>query len=163
MLVLCIMEVTPGEIKEAFTREVLNTHGDYVMSLLKDSISDLSLIDQGNLLGGISYKIQKKGNDFALEFSFTGYGRAIEIAFHRRKKQNTRDIIKQLYGVKSREDVKAQQAIRKRKDTRWYSRNVYGALNTLIGRYMYGFTEEEIERLKSIITTAATSGQILVK
>lgn len=157
------MEVTPGEIKEAFTREVLNNHGDYVMDILKDSISDLSLIDQGNLLGSISFKVKRIGADFAIEFSFTGYGRAIEIAFHRRKKTNTRDVIKQLYGVKSREDVKAEQSIRSRKDTRWYSRNVYGTINTLIGRYMYGFTEQEIERLKSIITTAATSGQMIVR
>jgi len=142
-------------VKDAFVRDVLNSHGQYVTTILNNSISELTLIQQGGLKGSVSYDVKKEGNDYVLAFNFMSYGRAIEIAYFRRKKG--REIEKQLYGIKSREDVKAEMSIRNRKNTRWYSRNVYGTINTLYGRLMHGFTEEEAERLKNIIAEAVVS------
>lgn len=37
------------------------------------------------------------------------------------------------------------------KKNRWYARNMYGGLNRLIGRVMYGLSDHEIARLKGIL------------
>ena len=38
-----------------------------------------------------------------------------------------------------------------KKNTRWYAKNMYGGLNRLISRVMYGLSDAEIARLKGIL------------
>jgi len=152
LLVLCIMD---DAVKNAFVSDVLKSHGEFVVSMLNNSISELSLIKAGNLQGSVSFDVSKNGNDYMLSFNFKGYGRAIEIAYFR--KARGLDVTKKLFGIKSREDIKAEQSVKSRKNTRWYSKNAYGSLNTLYGRLSYGFTNEEAQRLKAILEEAATA------
>lgn len=152
------MEFSLDEAKRLFIREVLDQHGDYLSDILVDDISDKNIIDKGALLSSISFKINQYGQNYALIFNFPGYGRMVEINFHKRKRGNTRDTIKQLYKIQSREDVLERRAKRQRKDLRWYSHNVYGSLNTLYARLSSEFTDDEISRLKKIIENSSYTG-----
>jgi len=73
-----------------------------------------------------------------LSIKFPDYGRFIEIQKHKHR-------IK----TESRSSNEAKwRKKQKKKDTSWYSRNAYGALNKLIGNLMYGYSDEVMERLK---------------
>jgi hypothetical protein len=87
-----------------------------------------------------------------------GYGRALEINYYK-KPGYTRAAWKDIYGIKSREDIQMEYASKNRKKVNWYSRNVYGSLNTLYSRVAYGYTEEAIQRLKQIISEPGYQSQ----
>ena len=138
-----------NELELAFIEEVLDQHGEYLADLLIDDIQDKKLIDKENLMSGIDYRVSKYGIDPVLLFSFPAYGRFIEINFHKKSqneniwdsKQANRDIL----GLRSNRKRK------KKKDTRWYARNVYGSINRLLGVLGSEFTEHEKARLQRIL------------
>lgn len=138
-----------------FLKEILDQHGEYISDLLYGTIESKNLIKTEELLSGIYYTVKRGMNDsWILSFSFPVYGRFIEIAFH--KSRNSRkwnaNTNKTLWRARSRDDRK------KRKDTRWYSKNVYGSINTLISRVSTEFTESERLRLRKILEDAAIKG-----
>ena len=148
------MEFNIEEAQELFVKESLSEHGDYIMELLVEQIVDKKLIKSTDLLSQLKYNITKKNNDFSLNVSFPGYGRAVEIGYYKRKKnynQETNEFIKKLFGIESVEDVRRKKAKRDVRKLNWYSRSVYGSLNKLISKLMYGFGEEELKYLKRII------------
>ncbi len=138
-----------NELELAFIEEVLDQHGEYLADLLIDDIEQKNLVDSGKLIEGIDYRVSKYGIDPVLLFSFPAYGRFIEINFHKKSqneniwdsKQANRDIL----GLRSNRKRK------KKKDTRWYARNVYGSINRLLGVLGSEFTEHEKARLQRIL------------
>jgi len=140
-------EPSKEDIKFIFQEEVLRNHADYLMKLLQDSIREKKLIVSGDLLNSINFEVVKEGINWNLNFSFYDYGRFIEINSNKRKRASRFNLNtnKDIWGIK--------ENTMKKKKTDWYTRNVYGALNRLIGTLMYEFTDEEIARIKKQIET----------
>ena len=138
-----------NDIELLWIREVLDQHGEYIVDLLQEAIENKNLIKEGDLQESLDYKTDYKATNPKLSISFLSYGRAIEINFHKRSK-NTKTFLKPntnqvVWGIRS------QNKIKKKKDTNFYSRNVYGSLNRLIGIIMYELGDQEIARLKNIL------------
>ncbi len=142
------------DIEQLFIREALDQHGEYLNDLFTGAIEKKGLIDQGNLLSNIYYRVEKRGMSYVLAFTFKGYGRVIEIMYHKRRRNAIESIRKNLDVWNTR----AKQRRPRRKDTRWYARNLYGAQNKLIGHIMYGLTEDMSQRLRAIIQKQIESG-----
>lgn len=140
-------EPTREDIKFLFQEEVLKKHGNYLMKLLRESIKEKELISTGDLLDIIDFEVVRDGINWNLNFSFYDYGRFIEINRNKHKRASRFDfnVNKEIWGIKENS--------MKRKKTDWYTRNMYGALNRLIGTLMYEFTEEEIARIKRKLET----------
>lgn len=137
------------ELKLLYIQEELSQHGEWLCDELRDAIELKGLKDTDVLVDSIDYSHFMDGDNPGLRVKFCGYGRAFEIAGYQKKKQNkwavnTNRIV---WKIKERKVKKAQ----KKKDTRWYAKNMYGGQNRLIGRIMYGLSDIEIERLKGIL------------
>jgi hypothetical protein len=148
------MEGRFSELELTFIAEVLDQHGEYLTDLLVDAIESKKLIsqeDKDHLIESISYDTTKFGINPALVINFPAYGRFIEINYHKRSKNTSLldqdSANKALWGRSNTKKLTRK----KKKDTRWYSKNVYGSLNRLIGILMYEFTEEERARLTNIL------------
>lgn len=131
-----------NDIEDLFVREVLDTHGEYIVDLLQESIEEKKLRITDELLESLDYKVVKRGGDYVLQISFLSYGRAIEIQFFK-SKRNRRDI--------SEKQKSADFRRAKKKDTRFYAKNVYGSINRLLGRMSSEYGDQEIARLKGIL------------
>ena len=135
-----------NEVELLFIQEVLDQHGEYLADLLTDDVEKKRLRKKDELLSSIHYKVTKYGIDPVLQVSFMSYGRAIEIAWHKRS-QNTKkwvtDTNKEVWGINRRK--------KRKKNTLWYARNVYGSQNRLISILSNEFTNEEQARLKNIL------------
>lgn len=131
-----------NEIEDLFVSKVLDTHGEYLIDLLQNSIEEKGLRITDELLESLNYKVEKKGNDYVLVVSFLSYGRAIEIGFFKSKR-----IRREQRAMNQTDNIRR----RKKKDTRFYAKNVYGSINSLLGRMSSEYTEQEIARLKGIL------------
>jgi len=142
---------TDKELEYEFIVESLDVWADvWVIPELEDAIDRLNLKNTGDLRTSFSSKVVRGVNP-KLELTFLSYGRAIEIAYHKKRSKNTSKFLreqtnKSLWGVKSKSKSK--------KDTRWYSKNVYGSLNRLIGKLMYEYDDVALERMKNILSKA---------
>lgn len=153
--------IMPGrytDLEFEFILEILDQHGEYLSDLLVESISRKTLIDQGVLVDDIHFRVAKYGQNPVLQFSFLDYGRFIEIRYHSKSRNTTlwRDSHRE-----ARKAILGRQVVsrnfRRKKDTRWYAKNVYGSVNRLIGKLMYEFTEEEKQRLHQILELRKSS------
>jgi hypothetical protein len=138
-----------GKFDEAellFIQEVLDQHGEYLVDLMHDEIERKNLRVTDDLLDSINYKVTHYGIDPVLQVSFFSYGRAIEIRWHKRS-SNTRnwttDTNKEVWGT--------NRKTRKKKNTLFYARNVYGSQNRLISMISNDYTEEEKIRIRNIL------------
>ncbi|MCX6232749.1 MAG: hypothetical protein NTZ33_14520 [Bacteroidetes bacterium] len=150
------MEGKYNEVEQLFIKEILDQHGEYLTDLFVTAIEAKKLVNTGELLAGISYRVEKRGNNFILSFTFPEYGRQIEIRYHKSKNAQKLKPIntnRLLWNIRSKTDKSA-----KNKDARWYAKNLYGAQNTLIGRLGVEYTKDEILRLKNIIADSKTRG-----
>lgn len=142
------------EIDMMFISEQLDLHGEFLSDLFVKRIDNKKLRDSDELIDNITYKVQKYGNSPVLAFRFPDHGRFIEINFH--KKKGPRSIAEAidtdqlLYNIQRR-----KKAQKKKKDTRWYTHNVYGSLNRLLERLASEYSEVEIARLKGILKLSA--------
>lgn len=148
------MEGRFSELELLFIAETLDQHGEFLTDLLVDAIESKTLIsddDKQHLIDSISYKTEKYGINPALVLDFPNYGRFIEINYHKRR-QNAAILDDESVNhlVWSNRSNRKKSA-KKKKDTRWYAKNVYGSLNRLIGILMYEFTDEERARLTHIL------------
>lgn len=142
-----------SEIELAFIDEQLAHHGVYLRDLLMTAIKKRYLIKSRQLVGGIAWSRKHKSNP-ELEFWFPDYGRFIEINYHKKVRssntkqwtENLENANRSILGI--RENKKSKK---RKKDTRWYAGTAYGAMNELIGRIMYGYSDIELERLKQMI------------
>lgn len=135
-----------------FIRDILDEHGDDLTQALIDDIEALELIDSENLLNSVKSKINPPSDliNPRLSIEFYSYGRAIEINWHKSKNAksfsapNTNQIV---WGMRNKQPNSGK--LRKRKNTLWYSRNVYGSLNRLIGKIMYEYQDWVIAKEKA--------------
>lgn len=141
-----------NEVESLFVREIVSEHGTYIVDLLADTIEELNqkrgnrnaLINTGELIDSLNWDVKKISNGYVLEISFLGYGRAVEIQYFK-SKQLRRD-------TSAKTEAKNLRRASK-KDTRFYSKNVYGSINRLLGRVSSEYSDEEIKRLKGILNT----------
>lgn len=144
-------------IENLFVQEELDQHGEFLMDLLVEAIEAKDLVKTQALMESMYYTVNKREGNNSLTLNLFGYGRAIEIRYHTSKnsrkleKVNTNQLLWKARGHEVR---------KKRKDTRWYSHNVYGSLNRLFGRIAWGLSEQEKERLKKILEAAGERGKI---
>jgi len=138
------MDSKYNEVELLFIREILDQHGEFIIDELHDKIKKLKLRNSGELTDSLDYKVSKYGVDPVLQISFFGYGRAIEIQFHKlRKNRASFNTGSSAWGNEGKR--------RKHKNTRWYAKTVYGSINRLLSNLSTEFTENEIKRLKGII------------
>jgi len=148
-----------NDIEDLFVREVLDTHGEYIVDLLQESIESKKLRLTDELLESLNYKVRKSSNGYSLEVSFLTYGRFIEINFFKSKAirkhylQESGDIKRLRVSGNSSENFRRL----KKKDTRFYAKNVYGSINRLLGRMSSEYSDQEIARLKGILQNRITS------
>ncbi|MEI6577788.1 MAG: hypothetical protein WCO63_16565 [Bacteroidota bacterium] len=129
-----------------FINEVLHKHGEYVKSLLKADINTKRLIKSRDLRASIKNQDQVYGESPVLQMSFLGYGRAIEINWHKKSGNS----LGMLMGSSNRQTLGKKK---KKKNTRWYSRNVYGTLNNLIAILLYEYADHVREAIKDNLET----------
>ncbi|WP_270436342.1 hypothetical protein [Candidatus Bacteroides intestinigallinarum] len=131
------------ELKTLFIEEELSQHGEWLCDILTEAIETRKLMQTDALHDSIDYKTFHDGENPGLKVSFFSYGRAFEIAGNKKNRHQV-DTNRMVWGMKAnRNPVK--------KNTRWYAKNMYGGLNRLISRVMYGLSDAEIARLKGIL------------
>ncbi|MDR2824014.1 MAG: hypothetical protein LBB41_02300 [Prevotellaceae bacterium] len=134
-----------NDVERVFIKETLENHGEYLMDLLQNSIESKGLIETQELLDSLDFETFERPNgDFYLYVYFPDYGRFIEINYFK-SKSIRKEKIKE--GVKSKN-------LRRHKDTRFYSKNVYGSINRLIGLLGSNYSEAMIQSIKQKITNA---------
>lgn len=137
-----------NDIEDLFVREILDTHGEYIVDLLQDSIEEKKLRITDELLESLDYKVVKREGDYVLQISFLSYGRAVEIQYFKSKRVRR----------ENSENNKSTDFRRaKKKDTRFYAKNVYGSINRLLGRMSSEYSDQEIARLKGILENRITA------
>lgn len=131
------------ELKTLYIEEELSQHGEWLCDVLMEAIDKRKLIQTRGLRDSFKQTAFHKGENPGLRVSFFSYGRALEIAGNR-KNRHTVDTNRDVWGMK-------QNRNRMKKNTQWYAKNMFGGLNRLISRVMYGLSDREIERLKGIL------------
>ncbi|WP_321520008.1 hypothetical protein [uncultured Bacteroides sp.] len=139
------------ELKLLFIQEELSQHGEWLVDVLSEAIEKRGLMRTENLLESVDYKTFTEGQNPGLRVSFFSYGRAFEIAGRKKINRHSVDTNKMIWKQKKNRNVM-------KKNTQWYVRNMYGGLNRLISRVMYGLSDVEIARLKGILENRATGG-----
>lgn len=139
-------EFATKDIELLWQEEVLDQHGEFLLDLLQDTISEKNIRVTDDLLESLNYRIFTEGNDRGLRINFLTYGRFIEIRKHKKRNRMDTNTNVLLWNAKDN-SMKA----RKMKDVDWYSRNAYGSINRLIAIVMNELTDDEINRLKGII------------
>jgi len=143
-------EVKEYQIQDEFINETLWEYSEYLFDLLVDSIQDKNLINTGYLLNYLQsnniFNIYERGAHF-LEIKFPDYGRLMEINYHKRI-QTQKDIVNPLrVNTTAKWKKEKSKNKQKHKNTQWYTRNVYGSFNYLLGKLMYGLSDEIRESL----------------
>lgn len=132
------------DLKLLFIEEELSQHGEWLCDILQQEIEKKRLKDSGSLLNSLNYSSFKSGNNPGLRVNFMSYGRAIDINAYKKNRHSV-DVNREIWGMK-------ENRRKQRKSSNWYAINMYGGLNKLISRIMYGLTDEEIARLKGILS-----------
>jgi len=132
-----------NDIEDLFVREVLDTHGEYMLQLMEDSITEKNIRLTDELLDSLAYNVEKRNGDYVLSLSFVDHGRFVEIGYFKSKKMRREATL----------DGKGSKQLRRKgqKDTRFYAKNVYGSINRLLGRMSSEYSDAEIARLKTIL------------
>lgn len=138
------------ELKQLYIEEELSQHGEWLCDMLMEAIDKRRLVQTRGLKDSIKQTAFHKGENPGLKVSFFSYGRAFEIAGNK-KNRHTVDTNREVWGMK-----KNRRAMKK--NTQWYAKNMFGGLNRLISRVMYGLSDREIERLKGILENRKMNG-----
>ena len=137
------------DIELLFTEQVLAQHGEYLMKLFKQTLESKGIRVSDDLINSLGFSTFKRGDDRGLNINFLTYGRFIEIRKH--KKLNVMDNAENVASLRSKSN-----RMGKKKDTDWYSKNAYGAINRLISMVQNELSTAEIDRLKNLIQTQLT-------
>lgn len=142
-----------SELELAFIGDQLDQHGEFMRDLMIDTIEEKNLKVTEELLSSIRWEVGSYGINPYLRFYFPDYGRFIEIRYHKKRSENTsawnqmnEEANRAVFGMRSR-----KRKTKKKKDTRWYARNVYGSINRLISILSNEFTDFEKERMRKVI------------
>ncbi len=145
------MESTESQdLKLLFIQEELSLHGEWLCDVLTEAIEKRQLMLSGNLHESINYDTFMHDNNPGLRISFYSYGRGFEIYGNKKRiiqNKFDRNLNKLIWGIRGIKDQKQEM----KKNTRWYAKNMFGGLNRLISRVMYGLSDREIARLKGIL------------
>jgi len=144
---------TNDQIESAFIGNELRIHAEYLSELFIQAIQKKQLIKSEGLLSAFTSSnpsnVREIGSSgvWILEFKFPDHGRLVEIQQKKKKRSflTEKDARELVWGISSDKKKK------KGKNADWYTRNVYGAQNKLIGRLMYGLTDIERERIISAL------------
>ena len=134
------------KIKQLFIKTTLEKHSEELSELFIGSIKRKRLINSEDLIETIQgnpWKVHKRGEAQILSVEFANYGRFIEINQKKKIKTESRK-------------ANGKKFTKKRKNTSWYTKNVYGSQNLLIGRLMWGLSDIEMDRLKKILKKDTT-------
>lgn len=131
------------DVKLLYIEEELSQHGEWLCDVLTEAIEKRQIMQTQALFESVDYSTFKEGENPGVRVNFLTYGRFVDIAAYRHKSNHQVDTNREVWGIRHN---------RKHKPKQWYARNMYGGLNRLIGRVMYGLTDQEIERLKGILT-----------
>lgn len=138
------------ELKQLYIEEELSQHGEWLCDMLMEAIDKRRLVQTRGLKDSIKQTAFHQGENPGLKVSFFSYGRAFEIAGNK-KNRHTVDTNREVWGMK-------QNRRAMKKNTQWYAKNMFGGLNRLISRVMYGLSDREIERLKGILENRKMNG-----
>lgn len=130
------------ELKTLFIEEELSQHGEWLADVLIDEIEKKRLTRSRDLIDSVNYETFHSGENPGVKVNFLSYGRAFEINGYKRNRKVDSSFA-EIWGQKENRSRK--------KNTRWYAMNMYGGLNRLISRIMYGLSDQEIARLKNIL------------
>ncbi len=135
-----------NEIEMLYVKDRLLKWGVETIKLFRKEIKYKRLRIGDVLIESLRPIIAMEGYDPKIEFAFYGYGRAIEIEYFKKQKLNVwqKPLNQTIWGTKENRQRK------KKKNTQWYSRTVYGRLNNLISVIGTEYSEQEIARLKKI-------------
>jgi len=131
----------------------LKKHGLYLRRLIQEDIDDLDNVDTGTLIDSIAFEVHRTGiAGGKLSFFFPLYGRFIEIRYFKSREVRKNSI--ETMRVNSINANKRSMGLgrKKKKDTRWYTHNVYGSQNDLIRALSFGYTEKVRLELKEKFT-----------
>lgn len=137
--------VTDHDIRLEWVERVLKKHGMYLTAEFRKSIEGKSLIFSKDLVNSLNYNTSRGGSsdDGVLEISFKTHGRFQDIGTGRGAK-NTDELLANADFLGLRVKNK-----RKRRPAKWYARNLFGTMNSLMSQLTYGLTKEAIEVLRS--------------
>lgn len=138
-------DINNKDIEFLWQEEVLSQHGEFLMDLFQDTITEKNIRVSDDLMDSLNYSSFREGEDRGLRINFFEHGRFIEIRKHKKRNRMDTNTNALLWGAKDNTINK------KMKDVDWYSRNAYGSLNRLISIVMNELTTDEINRLKGII------------
>jgi len=145
-------------IEFQFVESTLKKFGFKLIEILVRDIVDKNLISNSKRVGAhlkdsISFEVKRAGHmGGELLFYFPDYGRFIEIQYFKRT-PNSKLAFRNSYNTSLISIKHNRPGMSRRRDTRWYSRNVYGQINELCGQLMYGFTEAMRQNLISQLIT----------
>ena len=138
-------DVDNKDIEFLWQEEVLSQHGEFLMDLFQDTITEKNIRVSDDLMDSLNYSSFREGENRGLRINFFEHGRFIEIRKHKKRNRMDTNTNALLWGAKDNTINK------KMKDVDWYSRNAYGSLNRLISIVMNELSADEINRLKNII------------
>ena len=139
-------DIDNKDIEFLWQEEVLSQHGEFLMDLFQDTITEKNIRVSDDLMDSLNYSAFREGEDRGLRINFFEHGRFIEIRKHKKRNRMDTNTNATLWNAKDNSMNR-----KKMKDVDWYSRNAYGSLNRLISIVMNELTTEEMNRLKAII------------
>lgn len=139
-------EINDDAIRREFIRRVLLYGGRLMLGDMLQSIRKFNLIDSGFLSDHVRMAVDVSGTEYEgkLSFAFPLYGRFQDMGAGRTA---TDDMIETLHFLGK------PKVSHKRKPRKWYTRNVYGNLNTIINGLIHGYTEQMIAGIKHTLET----------
>ncbi len=139
-------DIDNKDIEFLWQEEVLSQHGEFLMDLFQDTITEKNIRVSDDLMDSLNYSAFREGEDRGLRINFFEHGRFIEIRKHKKRNRMDTKTNETLWNAKDNSMNR-----KKMKDVDWYSRNAYGSLNRLISIVMNELSTEEMNRLKNII------------
>jgi len=137
------------DLKIAFIADMLREYGVDVEEAIRAEIVRLDVVDTSELLNSIRSEVlaATAGDQGAVKIIFAEHGRYVDMGAGRGQKANS---------TASRRAGRVAGSGRVARKI--YSPVAYRALNTLIGRLSFGFTEEAIAALKKAEEHVSTGG-----
>jgi hypothetical protein len=128
------ISLTDDNIRRQFVNRVLVHGGRLMMGSMIDSINKMDLIKSRFLIDSLKMSVNTDSSEYEgrLSFRFATYGRFQDMGAGLTKTDEMEDVLHFL--------GKRKRSI-KRTPRKWYTRNVYGNMNTIINSLMHGYSD----------------------
>lgn len=141
------METNYSKVELHFIDEQLEIHGKYMKALLQKELKKRKIGTSGSKLrSSLAHRVTKHGADPVLELSFYSYGRAIEIRWHKMRRN-----AKAISATVNRDIWGSSGKSTKRKNTKWYAKAVYGSINNLLFKLSTELSNSERARIQVLL------------